>query len=363
LGVVTTPVMVERPSDQRRATHVMLRGNFLQPGEQVHAGVPAAFPPLPSDRPPDRLALARWLVSERNPLTARVAVNRMWARLFGRGLVPTEGDFGSQGATPTHPDLLDWLAVEFRENGWDQKAFLRTIVTSRAYRQASDVDAAALAKDPDGVWLSRYPRQRLEAEMVRDATLAASGLLSAKRFGPSVYPPQPEGLWQAAFNGERDWTESTGEDRYRRALYVFLRRTIPYPMLDVFDAPSREICTVKRVPTNTPLQAFVTMNDPAFLETARALAERVDADADLEGPRAAVSAMLRYALARPPAAEDVDTLTSLFDDARAAFAEDVEGAREFAGLTPTDGILPPERAAYTLVAQAVLNMDAFLTKE
>ncbi|MEM1450780.1 MAG: DUF1553 domain-containing protein [Planctomycetota bacterium] len=380
LGVVTTPVMEELAAEERRATHVMVRGNFLQPGEQVHAAVPAAFPPLPEDAPADRLALARWLVSEENPLTARVAVNRVWSRLFGRGIVATEGDFGSQGAQPTHPELLDWLAVEFRESGWDHRALLRTIVTSRAYRQSSRVHATSLENDPDAVWLSRYPRQRLEAEMVRDVALQAAGLLSTKRFGPSVYPPQPEGLWQAAFNGQRNWKESEGEDRYRRGLYVFLRRTIPYPMLATFDAPSRETCTVCRVPTNTPLQAFVTLNDPVFHEAAQALGRAVASDDQLAAQQASdgsveadlawrgdlrkgVEALLWRVLARTPSDEHVRTLVNLYIDARGDFARDPDAARRFAGLEGGSSGEAASAAAWTLVASAALNMDAVLTKE
>ena len=393
LDVVTTPVMEELPADRRRDTHVMVRGNFLQRGEQVHAAIPAAFGALDPEAPVDRLAFARWLVSDGNPLTARVTVNRLWARLFGRGLVATEGDFGSQGATPTHPELLDWLAVEFREGGWDQKALLKTIVTSQAYRQASAVRPETLEADPDGVWLSRYPRQRLEAEMVRDVTLQAAGLLSHKRFGPSVYPPQPEGLWQAAFNGQRNWRESMGEDRYRRGVYVFMRRTIPYPMLATFDAPSREACTVCRTPTNTPLQAFVTLNDPAFLEPARVLGARyahratTDDRGSLgpgreaaEGPdglaRALLEELLSQALQRPAGADQVDVLTELLADARVAFAADPGAAGEFVGAGGAwstgleaeeaevlAGVDPVEVAAWTVAASTVLNMDSFLTKE
>ena len=409
LNVVSTPVMEELPAERRRDTHVMLRGNFLQRGEQVQAAVPAAFGSLDPGAPADRLAFARWLVSDENSLTARVQVNRLWARLFGRGIVPTEGDFGSQGASPTHPELLDWLAVEFRENGWDQKALLRTIVTSQAYQQASAVRAETMEADPDGVWLSRYPRQRLEAEMVRDVTLQAAGLLSSKRFGPSVYPPQPEGLWQAAFNGQRDWRESMGEDRYRRGVYVFMRRTIPYPMLATFDAPSREACTVCRTPTNTPLQAFVTLNDPAFLEPARLLGARYaqraadGASLDLQGAagldRRLLTELLERALLRPAAAGQVDILEALLGDARGAFAADPGAAREFtveadaggaqvldrlsfAGVDPVEmdpvemgpvemdpvemdpvEMDPVEMAAWTVVASTVLNMDSFLTKE
>jgi len=366
LGVARTPVMEELPPDRRRDTHVLARGNFLQKEEQVHAAIPAAFGSLPDDAPKDRLALARWLVSEDNPLTARVAVNRVWARLFGRGLVATEGDFGSQAELPTHPELLDWLALEFVESGWDQKALLRRVVSSETYRQASVVRAQDLARDPDGAWLARYPRQRLEAEMVRDTTLLAAGLLSGKRFGPSVFPPQPDGLWQAAFNGQRDWHESEGEDRYRRGLYVFMRRTIPYPMMDTFDAPSREVCAVRRIPTNTPLQAFVTLNDPVFVEAAQALGRELYAlDAEF-GAHDAVRELLWRVTARPPDEDQVATLAHLYGVARAEFMADEDAARAFAAepLGPLpEGAHAGRMAAWTLVASTALNMDAVLTKE
>ena len=258
--------MEELPADKRRVTHLMHKGNYLDPGPAVEPGVPAAFPPLPEGAPRDRLGLARWLVDPENPLTARVAVNRFWAQLFGVGLVETEEDFGTQGEPPSHPELLDWLAREYVRSGWDTKALLRLIVTSATYRQSSKVRPELQAKDPRNRLLARAPRYRLEAEMVRDQALALSGLLSHQVGGPSVYPPQPDGLWQAAFNGQRTWATSMGDDRYRRALYTFWRRTTPYPSMSTFDAPSRELCTVRRVRTNTPLQAFVTLNDPVYVE-------------------------------------------------------------------------------------------------
>ncbi|WP_145197262.1 DUF1553 domain-containing protein [Planctomycetes bacterium Poly30] len=369
IRVPTTPVMVELPAERRRTTHVLTRGNFLQPEDEVRAAVPAVFPPLPDGVEPDRLALAKWLMSDVNPLTSRVTVNRVWARLFGRGLVPSEGDFGSQAELPSHPKLLDWLAVEFRTSGWDHKALLRTLVHTRTYRQSSDVRGTDVDKDPEGVWLSRYPRQRLEAEMVRDSVLAASGLLSHKRFGPSVFPPQPEGLWQAAFNGQRSWMESEGEDRYRRGLYVFLRRTVPYPMLATFDAPSRESCTVQRIPTNTPLQAFVTLNDPVFVEASQALARRsLEAtgsggdDASVK-PSDVIERMLWFCLSRPPAADQVAILEALHADALLAFEVDPDAAMDFGHASVGETLSPPERAAWTLVASAALNLDRALTKE
>ncbi|MEZ6013865.1 MAG: DUF1553 domain-containing protein [Planctomycetota bacterium] len=373
LDVVTTPIMVELVGDRRRATHVLHKGNFLEPGERVRAATPVALHPFGA-REHDRLGLAEWLFDAANPLTARVTVNRLWARLFGRGLVLTENDFGAQGEQPTHPELLDWLAVELREGGWDQHALLRTLVLSSTYRQASRVTPELAQRDPAGVLYARYPRQRLEAEMVRDAALSAAGLLSDKKFGPSVFPPQPAGLWQAAFNGERDWQESMGEDRWRRGLYVFLRRTTPYPMLTTFDAPSREVCTLKRPRTNTPLQAFVTLNDPVFSEASQALGRVLAAEAAAGGDRAGVELALWRVTQRPPYAAQVDALSALLTDARAGFAADEAGARLFAEALPGASGPPPlgplpqdlgpvEAAAWTLVASVALNLDAALTKD
>ena len=276
IASVTVPVMSELAPDSRRTTRVLQKGNFLRPGDAVEARVPAELHAWPGGAPRNRLGLAAWLTDDDNPLTARVAVNRLWARLFGRGLVESEEDFGTQGTPPSHAELLDWLAVEFVEGGWDQKAFLKELCTSATYRQSSRATPDRLERDPKNRLFSRGARFRLEAEMVRDQALAVSGLLSRKMYGPSVFPPQPEGLWQAAFNGaDRKWNTSRGEDRYRRGLYTFLRRTSPYPSMTTFDAPTRETCTSRRFRTNTPLQAFVTLNDPAYVEAAQALARRI----------------------------------------------------------------------------------------
>jgi hypothetical protein len=365
LDVASTPIMVELQGDKRRATHVLHKGNFLEPGERVTADTPAALHPF-SERERDRLGLAEWLFDPSNPLTARVTANRLWARLFGRGLVATEDDFGAQGAPPTHPELIDWLAVELRESGWDQKALLRKVVLSSTYRQASTVTPELAERDPGGVLLARYPRQRLEAEMVRDTQLAAAGLLSPTKFGPSVFPPQPDGLWQAAFNGERAWTESMGDDRWRRGLYVFMRRTTPYPMLQTFDAPSREVCTLKRPRTNTPLQAFVTLNDPVFVEAAQALGRSAADAARGGGDLSGIEHILERATQRAPVLAQVMELMALLRDARADFAADEAGALAFAtvplGPLP-EALAAVDAAAWTLVASTALNLDAALTKE
>jgi Protein of unknown function (DUF1553)/Protein of unknown function (DUF1549) len=364
VALAKTPVMRELPPQSRRATNVMTKGNFRAPGEVVEPGLPTAFHAPPAGCAPDRLGLARWLVDRGNPLTARVMVNRLWAQLFGTGIVSTEEDFGTQGARPTHPEVLDWLAVEFMDDGWDIKDILRQIVTSATYRQASSASASLLETDPNNRLLARGPRARLEAEMVRDQALAIAGLLSDKHGGPSVYPPQPPGLWRAAFNGERTWSTSTGADRYRRGLYTYWRRTVPYPSMAVFDAPSREICALRRISTNTPLQAFVTLNDPVYVEAAQALARRIEAEGGASVEDRAAFA-LRLALARPPEKPQVEQLAWLYRDARAAYDQDPQGAELVAsdplGPVPS-GSDARELAAWTVVANVVLNLDGLLTK-
>lgn len=366
----TVPVLQELPQPERRKTWLMVKGNFLNKGEEVTPGLPSAFHKLADGATPDRLALAKWLVQPDNPLTARVAVNRFWAQLFGAGLVETEEDFGLQGELPSHPELLDWLACEFsdasqkRAHAWDVKALVRLIVTSEAYCQTSRVTPELLAKDPRNRLLSRGARFRLEAEMIRDQALSLAGLLSNKLRGPSVYPPQPEGLWQAAFNGERTWPTSKGEDRYRRGLYTFWRRTIPYPSMTTFDAPSREICSLRRFRTNTPLQAFVTMNDPVYVEASQALGRRIIREG---GPSAAERAAfgLRLCLVRPPTQAQIDELVRLYETELAHYRSDAAAAAKLAtdplGPLP-DGVDRAEAAAWTVLANVLLNLDGVLMR-
>ncbi|MFO0910754.1 MAG: PSD1 and planctomycete cytochrome C domain-containing protein [Isosphaeraceae bacterium] len=359
---VRTPIVRELPPNQRRVTKVHNRGNFLDQGEVVEPGTPESFPALPKDAPRNRLGVARWLTDPANPLTARVAVNRDWAQIFGRGLVETQEDFGSQGQPPSHPELLDWLAVQFRDGGWSFKALRRLIVTSATYRQASKVTPALLARDRNNILLARGPRFRLEAEMVRDEALAVSGLLSRTLGGPPVMPHQPEGIWKSTYNTDR-WVLSPGGDRYRRGLYTFLKRTSPYPAMLAFDAPSREVCTVRRITTNTPLQALVTLNDPAFVEAAQALARRMAREGG-DTPAGRIARGLQLALVRQPNPREVEALVSLYQRRLAAFRANPGDARAFA--TDPLGPLPPgsdaaDLAALTAVGNVILNLDEFLS--
>jgi hypothetical protein len=338
--------MQERAGFERPSTLLRNKGSFTSPGERVYAELPAVFGGLPGHLPPNRLGLARWLVSDDNPLTARVTVNRLWETLFGRGLVATVEDFGTQGEPPSHPDLLDWLAVEFMEQGWSQKAILREIVSSATYRQSSVVSPALRERDPDNRLLARGARYRVEAEMVRDVALAVAGLLSAKVGGPSVYPAQPEGVWNVPYS-QMKWETSTGEDLHRRSLYTFYRRSSPYPSLVGFDAPSREQCTVRRVRTNTPLQALTTLNDPVFVEAARALASRMLQEGGTEAA-SRITHGYRLCTARRPSEPDLAALLALHAREAARVGGDPAAADE---------------AALASVASVLLNLDATLTRE
>ena len=309
---------------------------------------------------PNRLGLALWLTDPANPLTARVTVNRIWEQYFGRGLVETSDDFGTQGERPTHPELLDWLATEFQRLDTRLKPLHRLIVTSSTYRQSSRLTRQLREADPYNRLLARGPRFRLEAEMVRDVALAASGLLSRKVGGPSVFPYQPEGIWDNPYSDDR-WKESDGEDRYRRGLYTFVRRTAPYPSLTVFDAPSREFCTARRVRTNTPLQALNTLNDPAFFEAARALAARTLREAPPADAERLTRAF-RLCMARAPSDDEVKTLLAYQQRERARFEKDAQAARQVLADGSSAGDAA-ERAAWTMVANVLLNLDETLTKE
>lgn len=375
-GVASVPVMMENEGKYQRTTQVFERGNWLVHGDTVKTDVPEVLAGF-GDRPlNNRLDLAHWITHPDNPLTARVAVNRFWEQIFGRGLVETSEDFGSQGSLPSHPELLDYLAYEFvHTHHWSIKSLLRQIVSSATYQQSSVVTKDKLEKDPYNLWLSRGPRVRLSAEQVRDQTLAVSGLLSGKMFGPPVMPPQPDGIWSVVYNGAQ-WVPSTGEDRYRRAVYTYWRRTSPYPSMVSFDAPSREFCVVRRIRTNTPLQALVALNDPVYLEAAQSLARTTRQR--VSEPKEGIAEIFAQAIYRPPSATELQHLHQVYEEALTDYQNDIPAARDL--LTPQDQLLfknaptaeatgsCPEAdcaslAAMTVVANVILNLDVFITKE
>ncbi|MCS6919968.1 MAG: PSD1 and planctomycete cytochrome C domain-containing protein, partial [Fimbriimonadales bacterium] len=353
--IPTTLVMEDNPQTAPLKAQVRIRGEFTNVGEEVEAGAPAVLHPFPPDYPRNRLGLARWLVARENPLTARVQANRMWEACFGRGLVETSDNFGTQGAFPTHPELLDWLAVEFMERGWSLKHIYRLIVTSATYRQSSRTTPELLQRDPKNTLYARAPRYRLEAELIRDNALVIGGLLSRKIGGPSVFPPQPEGVWDIPFNADR-WVTSEGEERYRRGLYTFWRRSAPYPSFVAFDANSREVCTAARPRTNTPLQALVLLNDPVYLEAAHGLAQRMQRIA-----RGSVERGIEYGFrcctARRPQPHELNRLRTLYNRMRERYQADPDATRK---LTRRDD---PTLAAWMMVAHVMLNLDETITKE
>jgi uncharacterized membrane protein len=359
----TVPIMRELAKGGGRKTHIQLRGNYLVKGDEVTAGLPTQIFPAVSVESPDRLSLAKWLVDANNPLTSRVIANRYWESIFGVGIVRTSEEFGTQGDLPSHPKLLDWLAVELVASGWDTKHLLRLIVTSAAYRQSSRVTEETFERDPDNRLLARGPRFRLSAEMIRDQALFAAGLLSDKMHGPPVRPPQPSIGLKAAFGGGIDWTTSDGEDSRRRGLYTTWRRSNPYPSMVTFDAPNREVCTIRRDRTNTPLQALVTLNDPVYVEAAQALARRMDAAG--ETLEEAIRHGFRRCLAREPSDKELAALNRLFQKTRKRLAETPERAEKLAtiplGPAP-EGADTVKLAALTVVANVLLNLDELIMK-
>ncbi len=358
----TVPIMRDLPADKARLTKVQLRGNYKNTAQTVEMATPAVFHPLREDVPRNRLALAHWLVDAENPLTPRVMVNRFWAQIFGGGIVETAEEFGSQGELPTHPELLDWLAVEFREN-WDVKGLLKLLVSSATYRQSSKTTPQLLEADPFNRLYARGPRFRISAEMVRDQALFVSGLLSDKMGGPPVKPPQPELGLKAAFGSATDWKTSMGEDKFRRGLYTTWRRSSPYPSMAAFDAPNREVCTSRRGRTNTPLQALVTLNDPVYVEAAQALARRLAEGGDSTESRAKFG--LRACLLREPGDAEVSRIVQLFETAKSRFSQLPEQAKLMAeepiGPIP-EGADPIEMAAWTVVGNVLLNLDEMFLK-
>lgn len=364
--IVTSMVMEE--AEKPREAFVLARGDYRNKTEKVTAAVPASLPPLPAGAPANRLGLARWLVDPSHPLTARVAVNRYWQMYFGAGLVETSEDFGSQGAPPTHPELLDWLASQFVESGWDIRAMQRMIVLSATYRQSSQASPALVERDPQNRLLARMSRFRLPAEMVRDNALAVSGMLNASVGGRSVFPYQPSGLWEEMAYGDvftaQTYEQSHGKDLYRRSMYTFWKRTVPPAQMSTFDAPDREKCVARRARTNTPLQALVLMNDPTYVEAARALATKALASG--KDANARVKAAFELAAARPPNAVELKLLTALATRQQRAYKANADNARKLLAVgesKPAAGVDAAELAAWTTVASAVLNLDEVISKE
>jgi hypothetical protein len=362
-------VMVMSEMAKPRQAYVLTRGNYDAHGEAVSPGAPEELlAPWPAGAPRNRLGLARWLTQPNHPLVARVVVNRFWAQLFGTGIVKTLADFGSQGEWPSHPELLDWLAREFVDGGWNVKALFKTLVLSATYRQDSQVSASLAARDPENRLLARGPRFRLPAEILRDQALAISGLLKNRVGGPSVYPYQPEKLYDglvvaATYPGTR-WELSKGDDLYRRSLYTFWKRTVPHPLMIAFDAPDREFCTVSRSNTNTPLQALALLNEPTFLEAARKLGERMLREGSADDA-ARVAMVFRLATGRVPREQETRVLLQTLCRFRDQFGCDTDAARAFlnVGASPVDASLPPaDLAAYAVVAGMILNLDETMSK-
>ncbi len=354
----TTLVMSSR--EVPRTTHLYHRGEFLSPRDEIAPGVPAVLPPLPDDVPMNRLTLAQWIASRENPLTARVTMNRLWQQVFGRGLVGTVEDFGTRGDKPTHPELLDWLAATFMDSGWSYKTMHLMLVNSAAFRRSTNVTPPMLEKDPENLLLARAARPRLEAETIRDVALAASGLLNERVGGPSVYPPQPVGVAEVAYDGS-PWPTSTGADRYRRGLYTYMKRTTPYAAGVTFDAPSGEEICPRRERTTTPLQALTLLNDRVYLEAAQALAKRVMESSDTDATR--IERLYLLVLARTPDAGEIARITEFLTTTRAALNADATRARQIAGPIGVLSAEPSaELAAWTAVCRGVLNLDETVTR-
>ncbi len=364
-------VMVMQQMAKPRETHILMRGQYNQPGEKVAPGTPASLPPLPAGAPPNRLALARWLIEPQHPLTARVAVNRFWKEIMGTGIVKTAGDFGAQGEWPSHPELLDWLATEFTSRGWDVKHIARLIVSSGAYRQSARVTPELLERDPENRLYARGPRFRLSAEEIRDTAISLSGLLNPRIGGASVSPYQPAGIWEE-LSSRKDsvkwtaqrYTPSHGPDLYRRSMYTFWKRTCPPPQMQTFDAPDRETCIVSRERTNTPLQALVLLNDPTYVEASRLLAERMMMQGGAT-PAERIRFAFRLATARLPDDRETALLAALFEKQKARYNADPAAAKALLAVGEARrkaGLDSAELAAWTNVVSTILNLDETVTK-
>ena len=359
--------LVFREQSERRPAYILVRGQYDQKGDPVLRESPHALPPMESELPRNRLGLAKWLLTEEHPLMARVTVNRFWQQCFGRGLVNTSEDFGIQGERPSHPQLLDWLALEFRENGWNIKSLMRLFLTSSTYRQSSDSNRNQQRLDPENKLLSRAPRFRLDAEVLRDQALAISGLLVRKSGGPSVKPPQPKGIWNAVGYTASDtanFKADVGDNIYRRSVYTFWKRTAPPPTMNLFDAPSRESCSIRRERTNTPLQALAMLNELQFFEAARHLAEQSIRNSGISEQQTLIY-MFHRATSRFPNSQEIEALFSLYQSNLTEFQRDSESALAIvsAGQLPPDKTLETASlASWTMVANVLLNLDEVVTR-
>jgi hypothetical protein len=369
--------MVMQERAEPRQAHLLLRGQYDQPGNPVSRGVPAAFPPLPEGAPLNRLGLAQWIVAPNNPLTARVWVNRAWEKFFGLGLVKSSENFGSQSDWPSHPDLLDWLAAEFMQpttgiqvagspaHAWDMKALLKLIVLSSTYQQSAKTSPALLEKDPDNRFLARGPRFRLSGEVLRDSALSVSGLLAPKIGGPSVRPYMPKGVWDetSVYGDLLRYKEGQGEDLYRRTLYTIWKRTAAPPTALLFDAPNREVCTVKRSRTNTPLQALAMLNEITFVEAARKLAERMLVEGGAT-PEERLQWAFKTVTSRAPQPLELEVLRRGLQQQLERFQANPQAAKDLLSIgesKPRADLAPEQLAAYALSANVLLNLDEFVT--
>ncbi len=361
----TAYVMQERMS--KPGAFVLFRGDYDKRRDPVEPATPSILPPMSPDLPRNRLGFAKWLLRPDHPLTARVTVNRFWQELFGTGLVRTSGDFGAAGELPSHPELLDWLAVEFRDKDWDVRRFFKLMVTSATYRQAALVTPEKHEKDPANTWLSRGPRFRMDAEMVRDYALAASGLLVEKIGGPSVKPYQPDGVWEAVamdVSNTRNYRRDSGDKLYRRSMYTFWKRAAPPASMEIFNAPNRETCAVRRERTNTPLQALVTLNDPQFVESARYLAQRALTEGG-DKVETRLDFMARRLLARSFTAEERKVIDQMLGELLAHYKSQPAEAKKLltVGETkPAPTLEPATLAAWTMLANSLMNLDEVLNK-
>ena len=355
--VENTPILIENTAEQQRKTHVFVRGNWLVKGDEVQPAVPKYLNQWPEEVPLNRLGFSKWLFEKQNPLTARTVVNRIWEQIFGSGIVETLEDFGTQGASPSHPELLDWLAVELSEGmQWRLKPLIRKIVTSHTYQQQSNVTPLHLEKDPSNRLLARAPRVRLSAEQVRDQALASTGLLSRKMFGPSVMPYQPEGIWSSVWSGEY-WKKSKGEDEFRRSVYTYIKRTSPYPAMMMFDGSSREVCISRRIRTNTPLQSLVTLNDSTYIAASKNLAKMMAQAGN--SPKQQIAHGYKMLVFKDINGKKLSILTRLYQQSLTHYAQNAKATTAVTTTTQTS----KELAALTAVANTMLNLDEVLTRE